>query len=195
MANEKPANQKNRAKPNIKEFIKSFIKEYCEFKECISDPELEYGYLFHYPEGKPPEPTGRPYLLVKEKDVDFITITTWATFSESHESAFQRLTENKKRRLAHDLQKIFLLKEFDFVIELLDVKYKIAKRIFIEKPNFKSKEKLFNTIQSLLATMSYSFKILDETLLGFGASYHHKSTNTFDSRRLYKNDGTYPTDF
>jgi len=195
MANEKPTNQKNTAKPNIKGFIEGFIEEYCEYKESISDPGVEYGYLSHYPKRKPPEPTGRPYSLVKEKDVDFININTWATFSEGHESAFQRLEENKKRRLAHDLQKYFLLKELDFEIKLLDLKYKITKRIFIEKPSFESKEKLFNTIQSLLATMNYSFRILDENLLGFGSSYHHKSTMKFDSRRLYEKDGTYPPYF
>ncbi len=204
MAKEKTNNKKNGSKPNIRGFIERFIKEYCEYNESISDLGVEYGFLFHYPkvktshypEGKPPEPTGRPYSLVKEKDVDYIKINTWAAFSYGHKSAFERLDEYKKRRLNHDLQKFFLLKELDFEIELnplLSVfKYKISKYFFIQKPNLEAKEKLFNMILSLLTTMSYSFRILDETLLGFEGAYHHKSTNKVDSRRLYEKDGTYP---
>ncbi len=160
-----------RREPKLKLLIRRYILEIGEVERELTNSNLEFGFLFHYPKGFVKDelgikiPRGRAFQANKPKDVDLLALNHRITISPEYVKILEALKE-KKAKVRDDLIKLYLMKNVEYNINWKEYSILLSDVIYLDGKNYISINKFYKTIRNLFHTDFSSIMIIQKECSG-----------------------------
>ena len=160
-----------RREPKLKLLIRRYILEIGELERELTNSNLEFKFLFHYPKGFVKDelgikiPRGRAFQANKPKDVDLLALNHRIAISPEYVKILEASKE-KKAKVWDDLIKLCLMKNVEYNINWEECSILLSDVIYLDGKNYISLNKFYKTIRNLLHTDFYSSMIIQKECSG-----------------------------
>ncbi|MFX1497778.1 MAG: DUF2299 family protein [Promethearchaeota archaeon] len=127
-------------------------------RKKITDPKIEFGYVFGFPTGQ----QRHPLQVIMPKDKDYITISLGVQIQDVFVQALDAIEPNKKTQFYIELRKFLLQNNLLFRLELTLNRYQITDQIYLEESGFISKDRFFKTVRKIYNSTLYCHFLMEE---------------------------------
>lgn len=140
------------------ELLVRYLKEENLLRKKISNPKIEFGYVFGFPPGQKQQ----SMQVVHLKESDYIVISLGIQIPDVFTQALRAIEPQKKNQFYLDIRKFLLAHNFLFRFELALNRYNISDQLFFKEGGNISKDKFFKSVRKIYNAFQYCTLLLEE---------------------------------